>query len=119
MTPQVGENERVSRPADNPPRDFPAAAPPHVDLQNDRIDQLSEYNVPAIIGICCGILGLVVLQVALAPAAIVFGAFGVHYAQRCIPGTRRLAITAYVLGILDGLVWLVLASVWHVTFFPL
>lgn len=109
----------MSRPADNPPREFPAVPPPGAEVPNVRTDQLSEYNVPAIIGVCCGILGLVVLQIALAPAAIIFGAFGVHYSARCIPGTRRLAITAYVLGIVDGLVWLVLASVWHVAFFPL
>jgi hypothetical protein len=108
----------VSRPGDNPPRDFPVV-PPGAAADNVRIDQLSEYNVPAIIGMCCGILGLVVFQIALAPAAIIFGAYGVHYAKRCIPGTQRLAVTAYVLGIVDGLVWLVLASVWHVSFFPL
>jgi hypothetical protein len=108
----------VSPPDENRPRDFPVART-GAELENVRTDQLSEYNVPAIIGVCCGILGLVVLQIALAPAAIILGAFGVHYSRRTIPGTRKLAIAAYVLGIVDGLLWLVLASVWHVTFFPL
>lgn len=108
----------TGRPDENRARDFP---PPAVDpsLANERLDEFSEYNVPAIVGVCCGILGLVVLQVGFAPAAIVLGALGVHYAQRRAPGTRKLAITSYVLGIVDGLVWLVLASVWHVPFWPL
>ncbi len=108
----------MSPPEENRPRSFPAA-PAGAELENVRTDQLPEYNPPAIIGMCCGILGLVVLQIVLAPAAIIFGAFGVHYSRRTIPGTRKLAIAAYLLGIVDGLVWLVLASVWHVTFFPL
>lgn len=79
----------------------------------------SEYNVFAIISVSCGILGLVMLQIVLAPAAIVFGALGVHAAQKTVPDTRRLAVAGYTLGIVDGFVWLILASVFHVTFFPL
>jgi hypothetical protein len=104
---------------DNPQRGFPGPGPAGTENGTQPHDDPEpEYNVWAIISVCCGILGLVMLQVILAPAAIVLGALGVHSAKR-IPSTQRLAVAGYVLGILDGLVWLLVASVFHIASFPL
>jgi hypothetical protein len=106
-------------PEDNRHRAFPA---PHQGLELDNVHRAgeeSEYNVLAIISVCCGILGLFMLQVALAPAAIVLGALGYHSAKKSMPSTWRLAVAGYVLGIVDGIIWLILASVFHIAFFPL
>jgi hypothetical protein len=106
-------------PEDNRQRDFP---PPQraVEVENVRPGtEVSEYNVPAIISVCCGILGLFMLQIILAPTAIVLGALGVHSAKKSLPSTWRLAVAGYVLGIVDGIIWLILASVFHIAFFPL
>ncbi|HEV7193052.1 MAG TPA: DUF4190 domain-containing protein [Jatrophihabitantaceae bacterium] len=106
-----------TEPDDNPPRAYPRPADP---APNSRPDgEQAEYNVFAIISVSCGILGLVMLQIVLAPLAIIFGALGVHAARDTGPDTRRLAVAGYSLGILDGIIWLVLASVFHLTFFPL
>jgi hypothetical protein len=106
-------------PEDNRHRAFPAP-PRGVELENAHSAPAeSEYNVLAIISVCCGILGLFMLQVALAPAAIVLGALGYHSAQKSMPATSRLAVAGYVLGIVDGIIWLILASVFHIRFFPL
>jgi len=103
-------------PDDNPPRPYPRPDP---DAPNSRPQEGSEYNVFAIISVSCGILGLVMLQIVLAPLAIVFGALGVHAARETVTDTRRLAMIGYALGIADGAIWLVLASVFHLAFFPL
>jgi hypothetical protein len=49
----------------------------------------------------------------------VLGALGYHSAQKSMPSTWRLAVAGYVLGIVDGIIWLILASVFHIPFFPL
>lgn len=103
-------------PEDNRQRPYPR---PSDDAPNTRPGEGSEYNVFAIISVSCGILGLVMLQVVLAPLAIVFGALGVHAARTTVTDTRRLAVTGYALGIVDGFIWLILASVFHLAFFPL
>jgi hypothetical protein len=107
----------MSYPENNRPQDFPplSAGPKNVRPETE----LTEYNVFAIISVCFGILGLVMLQIAFAPLAIVFGALGVHASRKTQTDTRKLAVTGYVLGIVDGIIWLILASVFHVTFFPL
>ena len=106
-----------NHPEDNRPRAYPA---PTDGVPNVRPDPgASEYNVPAIISVSCGILGLVMLQIVFAPVAIIFGALGVHTARHTATDTRRLAMIGYSLGIVDGFVWLILASVFHLTFFPL
>lgn len=107
----------TTQPDDNPPR---AYSPPTEPAPNIRVggDQ-SEYNVFAIISVSCGILGLVMLQIVLAPIAIIFGALGVHAARDTEPDTSKLAVAGYALGILDGIIWLILASVFHLAFFPL
>lgn len=107
----------MSRPPDdNPPRPYPR---PIDDAPNVHPQEGSEYNVFAIISVSCGILGLVMLQIVLAPLAIVFGALGVHASRDTVTDTRRLALIGYALGIVDGAIWLILASVFHLTFFPL
>lgn len=95
----------------------PSDRVPGPDLDPD--EPRSEYNVWAIVSVSCGILGLVMLQIVLAPLAIIFGALGVHGARHTVPDTQKLAVAGYSLGIVDGIIWLVLASVFHVTFFPL
>ncbi len=87
-------------------------APPHPERLPD------EYNVFAILSMSCGILGLFVLQIALAPAAIVFGALGVHSAKQ-MPSTRRLAVAGYALGMVDGVLWLALVTLFQAKTFPL
>ncbi|MDP9093193.1 MAG: DUF4190 domain-containing protein [Actinomycetota bacterium] len=106
-------------PEDNRHRAFPHA-PQGIEIENvHHAPAQSEYNVLAISSMCCGILGLFMVQIVLAPAAIVLGALGYHSAQRSMTSTWRLAVAGYVLGIVDGIIWLILASVFHIPFFPL
>jgi hypothetical protein len=84
----------------------------------DPVEEPPEYNAWAITAVCCGILGLFVLQVFLAPVTIVISAIGYHFTEGD-PWARKLTYVGYVLGIVDGLVWLVLESVFHVRLFPL
>lgn len=107
-------------PEDNRQRPFPPAEPVAGELANERVEpEVSEYNPYAIAAVGVGILGLVMLQIVFAPLAIILGALGVHYAEKNMPDTKRLAIGGYLLGIVDGIVWLILAAVFHITFFPL
>ena len=77
-----------------------------------------EYNFRAIAAVCCGILGLFMLQVVLAPLTIVLSAVAYHSTEGD-PWARKLSYVGYALGILDGIVWLVLESVFDVRLFPL
>ncbi|HJQ44344.1 MAG TPA: hypothetical protein VJ831_14745 [Jatrophihabitantaceae bacterium] len=80
--------------------------------------EVPEYNPQAIVAVCCGILGLFLLQVVLAPLTIVLSAIAYHSTEGD-PWSRRLTYVGYTLGILDGIVWLVLESVFDVRLFPL
>ena len=81
-------------------------------------DEVPEYNPRAILAVCSGILGLFVFQMVLAPLTIVLSAVAYHSTGND-PWARKLTYVGYVLGIVDGIVWLVLASVFDVKLFPL
>jgi hypothetical protein len=76
-----------------------------------------EYNPWAIVAVSCGLLGLFMLQVVLGPLTIVLSAMAYHRTEGD-PFARRLSYIGYGLGILDGIVWLVLESVFSVRLFP-
>ena len=84
----------------------------------DGAPEAPEYNPRAILAVCSGILGLFVFQIALAPLTIVLSAIAYHSTEGD-PWARKLTYVGYTLGILDGIVWLVLASVFDVRLFPL
>ena len=83
----VGAATRVSRAAAT--RREPAQGYPRPDQTrpNARPQDGSEYSVSQIISVSCGILGVVMLQIVLAPLAIVFGALGVHAARNTVTDT--------------------------------
>lgn len=74
----------------------------------------------AITGLVCGIVGIFILQVILGPLAIIFGAIGLHRANRGAKG-RGMAWSGLILGIIDVVLIIVLLAVarnhsfsWHV-----
>ena len=67
-------------------------------------------NGPAIAGLVCGLVGLLVFAPILGPLAVIFGGIGWSKANR---GAKHkgLAIAAVVLGIVDIVLWGVLLAV--------
>ncbi|MFJ9741214.1 DUF4190 domain-containing protein [Streptomyces sp. NPDC101166] len=69
----------------------------------------SRTNGMAIASLCCGIVGLFLLNIVLGPLAIVFGSVALRQA-----GTRNgagMAKAGIVLGVVDVVLWLVLLAV--------
>ncbi|MFF3844267.1 DUF4190 domain-containing protein [Streptomyces sp. NPDC002328] len=69
----------------------------------------SRTNGMAIASLCCGIVGLFLLNIVLGPLAIVFGAVSLRGA-----GARNgagMAKAGIVLGIVDIVLWLVMLTV--------
>jgi hypothetical protein len=70
----------------------------------------SGSNGLAIAGLVCGIIGLVIFNFILGPLAIIFGAVGLRKAsQGAVHG--GMAWAGLVLGIIDGLLFVVLIVV--------
>ncbi|WP_030738345.1 DUF4190 domain-containing protein [Streptomyces sp. NRRL S-31] len=80
----------------------------------------SRTNGLAIAGLCCGIVGLFILNIVLGPLAVVFGAVGLR--QSAAKGGAGMAKAGIVLGIVGVVLWLILLAVatqsggfsWHV-----
>jgi hypothetical protein len=77
-----------------------------------------QFDVFAIASVTCAFFGLFIWQIALAPLAIVLGAIGVHTAGG-VRSARRMAVVGYAWGAFDGLLWLLVVSVFNVSSFPL
>lgn len=97
---------------ENRPARFPAGAGP--DETNEVVEHHSWF---ATVAVTMGIVGLFVLQLALGPATIVVSALAWHHGEGD-PWARKLARIGYGLGALDGLVWLIAESVFHVRLIP-
>ncbi len=67
-------------------------------------------NGPAVAGLVCGIVGLLLFNVILGPLAIIFGGVGLSRANRGA-GHRTMAIWAIALGIVDLVIFGVLLAV--------
>jgi hypothetical protein len=92
--------------------------PPPLDAATDPPEAPpQQFDVFALASVICALFGLLIWQVALGPLAIVLGAVGVHTSQSS--SARRMAIVGYAWGAFDGLLWLVIVSVFHVSGFPL
>lgn len=80
----------------------------------------SRTNGLAIASLCCGIVGLFILNIVLGPLAIVFGA--VARRQAAVKSGAGMAKAGLILGVVDVVLWLVLFAVaahnggfsWHV-----
>ncbi|MFF5158814.1 DUF4190 domain-containing protein [Streptomyces sp. NPDC000348] len=68
----------------------------------------SRTNGLAIASLCCGVVGLFVLNIILGPLAIVFGAVARRQAAGNGAGMAKAGI---VLGVVDVVLWLVLLLV--------
>ena len=97
---------------ENRPARFPSGAEP--EKTNEDVRDRSWF---ATVAVAMGILGLFVLQLVLGPAAIVVSALAWHHGEGD-PWAQKLARIGYGLGALDGLVWLVAESVFHVKLVP-
>jgi hypothetical protein len=71
----------------------------------------------ATVAVSCGILGLFLLQIVLCVITIVLSALAWHHGEGD-PWARKLARAGYALGALDGLVWLICESVFHIRLIP-
>ncbi|MER6346082.1 DUF4190 domain-containing protein [Streptomyces sp. NPDC001595] len=69
----------------------------------------SRTNGLAVASLCCGIVGLFILNIVLGPLAVVFGA--VARRQAAAKGGAGMAKAGIVLGIIDVVLWLVLLVV--------
>jgi len=69
----------------------------------------SRTNGLAIASLCCGIVGLFLLNIVLGPLAIVFGA--VARRQAAVRNGAGMAKAGIVLGVVDVVLWLVLLTV--------
>ncbi|WP_459735889.1 DUF4190 domain-containing protein [Streptomyces sp. E-15] len=69
----------------------------------------SRTNGLAIAGLCCGIVGLFILNIVLGPLAVVFGAVGLR--QSAAKGGAGMAKAGIVLGVVDVVLWLILLAV--------
>ncbi len=69
----------------------------------------SRTNGLAIASLCCGIVGLFILNIVLGPVAIVLGA--VARRQAAVRNGAGMAKAGIVLGVIDVVLWLVLLAV--------
>ncbi|MEU5636027.1 DUF4190 domain-containing protein [Streptomyces rishiriensis] len=69
----------------------------------------SRTNGLAIASLCCGIVGLFLLNIVLGPLAIVFGA--VARRQASVRDGAGMAKAGIVLGVVDVVLWLLLLAV--------
>ncbi|MER6786949.1 DUF4190 domain-containing protein [Streptomyces sp. NPDC000658] len=69
----------------------------------------SRTNGFAVASLCCGIVGLFLLNIVLGPLAIVFGV--VARRQASVRNGAGMAKAGIVLGIVDVVLWLVLLAV--------
>ncbi|WP_406007749.1 DUF4190 domain-containing protein [Streptomyces sp. NBC_00637] len=69
----------------------------------------SRTNGLAIASLCCGIVGLFILNIVLGPLAIIFGA--VARRQATAANGAGMAKAGIILGIVDVVLWLVLLTV--------
>lgn len=69
----------------------------------------SRTNGLAIASLCCGIVGLFILNIILGPLAIIFGA--VARRQAAVKSGAGMAKAGIILGIVDVVLWLVLLIV--------
>ncbi|MET9759400.1 DUF4190 domain-containing protein [Streptomyces sp. NPDC006372] len=69
----------------------------------------SRTNGLAIASLCCGIIGLFILNIVLGPLAIIFGA--VARRQAAAKNGAGMAKAGIILGIVDVVLWLVLLMV--------
>ncbi|WP_327184194.1 DUF4190 domain-containing protein [Streptomyces sp. NBC_01334] len=69
----------------------------------------SRTNGLAIASLCCGIVGLFILNIVLGPLAIVFGA--VARRQAAVRNGIGMAKAGIILGIVDVVLWIVLLAV--------
>jgi hypothetical protein len=97
---------------ENRPARFPTGGRP--DDTNEVFEDRSWFAAAAV---TMGIIGLFVLQLVLGPATIVASALAWHRGEGD-PWARKLARFGYGLGALDGLVWLIAESVFHVRLIP-
>ncbi|MFE1944059.1 DUF4190 domain-containing protein [Streptomyces massasporeus] len=69
----------------------------------------SRTNGLAIASLCCGIIGLLFLNIILGPLAIIFGA--VARRQASVKNGAGMAKAGIILGIVDVVLWLVLLAI--------
>ncbi|MFE9020404.1 DUF4190 domain-containing protein [Streptomyces sp. NPDC007808] len=69
----------------------------------------SRTNGLAIASLCCGIVGLFILNIVLGPVAIVLGAVALR--QAAVRNGAGMAKAGIVLGVIDVVLWLVLLAV--------
>ncbi|CAL9349176.1 DUF4190 domain-containing protein [Streptomyces griseomycini] len=69
----------------------------------------SRTNGLAIASLCCGVVGLFVLNIVLGPLAIIFGAIARR--QAAVKNGAGMAKAGIILGIVDVVLWLVLLAV--------
>ncbi|MEU2286684.1 DUF4190 domain-containing protein [Streptomyces sp. NPDC013178] len=69
----------------------------------------SRTNGLAIASLCCGIVGLFILNIVLGPLAIIFGA--VARRQTAVRNGAGMAKAGIILGVVDVVLWLVLLAV--------
>ncbi|MFF5883436.1 DUF4190 domain-containing protein [Streptomyces sp. NPDC012589] len=69
----------------------------------------SRTNGLAIGSLCCGIVGLFVLNIILGPLAIIFGA--IAHRQAAVKNGAGMAKAGIILGIVAVVLWLVLLAV--------
>ncbi|GAA4305124.1 DUF4190 domain-containing protein [Streptomyces venetus] len=69
----------------------------------------SRTNGLAIASLCCGIIGLFLLNIVLGPLAIIFGA--VARRQAAAKNGAGMAKAGIILGVVDVVLWLVLLMV--------
>lgn len=67
----------------------------------------TQSNGPAIAGLVCGLVGLVLFNFVLGPLAIIFGGIGWSRANRGA-SHRGMSIAAVILGVVDILLYVVL-----------
>ncbi|MFE9674302.1 DUF4190 domain-containing protein [Streptomyces sp. NPDC006259] len=69
----------------------------------------SRTNGLAIASLCCGVIGLFILNIVLGPLAIIFGAIALR--QAAARNGAGMAKAGVVLGIVDVVLWIVLLAV--------
>ncbi|MEU6918961.1 DUF4190 domain-containing protein [Streptomyces olindensis] len=69
----------------------------------------SRTNGLAIASLCCGIVGLFILNIVLGPLAIVFGVIARR--QAAVRNGAGMAKAGIILGIVDVVLWLVLFAI--------
>ncbi|GGY19858.1 DUF4190 domain-containing protein [Streptomyces djakartensis] len=69
----------------------------------------SRTNGLAIASLCCGVIGLIFLNIILGPVAIILGA--VARRQAAVKNGAGMAKAGIILGVVDIVLWLVLLAV--------